>query len=88
MTAAQGGSDSNKALGWRAVEDTVTTHQTSTAPAASPSVTSAIGSGRLMPIAFAALLGVVLVGGVGFSHIDVVHNAAHDYRHSMGFPCH
>jgi len=25
---------------------------------------------------------------VGFSHLDVVHNAAHDYRHSMAFPCH
>jgi len=25
---------------------------------------------------------------VGFSHITAVHNAAHDYRHSMGFPCH
>ncbi|RUZ69173.1 CbtB-domain containing protein, partial [Mesorhizobium sp. M7A.F.Ca.US.006.01.1.1] len=22
------------------------------------------------------------------SHIDAVHNAAHDYRHSMAFPCH
>jgi cobalt transporter subunit CbtB len=36
----------------------------------------------------AALLGAFLVGGVGFSHIAAVHNAAHDYRHSMGFPCH
>jgi cobalt transporter subunit CbtB len=25
---------------------------------------------------------------VGFSHIEAVHNAAHDYRHSMAFPCH
>jgi cobalt transporter subunit CbtB len=25
---------------------------------------------------------------VGFSHIEAVHNASHDYRHSMGFPCH
>jgi cobalt transporter subunit CbtB len=25
---------------------------------------------------------------VGFSHIDVVHNAAHDVRHSNAFPCH
>jgi cobalt transporter subunit CbtB len=35
-----------------------------------------------------ALLGIFIVGGVGFSHIAAVHNAAHDYRHSMGFPCH
>jgi len=25
---------------------------------------------------------------VGFSHIDVIHNAAHDVRHSNAFPCH
>jgi cobalt transporter subunit CbtB len=35
-----------------------------------------------------ALLGAFIVGGVGFSHIEAVHNAAHDYRHSMAFPCH
>ena len=36
----------------------------------------------------AALLGVFLVWGVGFSPIMAVHNAAHDTRHSSGFPCH
>ena len=36
----------------------------------------------------AALLGGVLIWGVGFSHINVVHNAAHDTRHSAAFPCH
>ena len=36
----------------------------------------------------AALLGSFLSWGVGFSHIDVFHNAAHDTRHSAGFPCH
>jgi cobalt transporter subunit CbtB len=24
----------------------------------------------------------------GFSHIEAVHNAAHDTRHSSAFPCH
>ena len=43
---------------------------------------------RVIPIFAAALLGIFIVGGVGFSHIDAVHNAAHDYRHSMSFPCH
>jgi len=37
---------------------------------------------------FAALLGGFLIWGVGFSHTDFVHNAAHDTRHSTGFPCH
>jgi cobalt transporter subunit CbtB len=43
---------------------------------------------RAAPIFAAALLGLVIVGGVGFSHLEAVHNAAHDYRHSMSFPCH
>jgi cobalt transporter subunit CbtB len=37
---------------------------------------------------FAALLGAMVIWGVGFSHIDVLHNAGHDTRHSTGFPCH
>ena len=43
---------------------------------------------RFMQLALAAFLGIFVVGFVGFSHIDAVHNAAHDYRHSMAFPCH
>ena len=43
---------------------------------------------RSLQLAFAALLGVFIIGFVGFSQIKVVHNAGHDYRHSMGFPCH
>jgi cobalt transporter subunit CbtB len=39
-------------------------------------------------IGLAALLGLAVIGGTGFAHIEAVHNAAHDYRHSMGFPCH
>ena len=35
----------------------------------------------------AALLGGFLIWGVGFSHIEVLHNAAHDARHSAAFPC-
>ena len=36
----------------------------------------------------AAMLGLFLLWGVGFSHIPVLHNAAHDTRHSLAFPCH
>jgi cobalt transporter subunit CbtB len=39
------------------------------------------------PVA-ALLLGLFLVLGAGFSPISVVHNAAHDSRHSFAFPCH
>ena len=42
---------------------------------------------RLMQLALSALLGVFVIGFVGFAHMDVAHNAAHDYRHSMAFPC-
>lgn len=43
---------------------------------------------RTTQLALAALLGIVIVGFVGFSHVEAAHNAAHDYRHSMAFPCH
>ena len=36
----------------------------------------------------AMLLGSMFIGLIGFSHIEVVHNAAHDTRHSSAFPCH
>jgi cobalt transporter subunit CbtB len=36
----------------------------------------------------ALLLGGLLVLLVGFSPLASVHNAAHDTRHSAGFPCH
>jgi len=36
----------------------------------------------------AAFLGAFIIWLVGFSHAEVVHNAAHDTRHSQGFPCH
>jgi cobalt transporter subunit CbtB len=42
----------------------------------------------LIAAAMAALLGAFLLWGVGFSHGEVLHNAAHDVRHSLAFPCH
>ena len=33
-------------------------------------------------------LGALLLWGVGFAGSEVLHNAAHDTRHSIGFPCH
>ncbi len=43
---------------------------------------------RIVPAVLAMLLGLFVVGVTGFSHIEAVHNAAHDTRHSSGFPCH
>jgi len=45
-------------------------------------------SDALIAAAMAALLGAILIWGVGFSPIAALHNAAHDTRHSMAFPCH
>ncbi|WNW10453.1 CbtB-domain containing protein [Pseudomonas sp. DTU_2021_1001937_2_SI_NGA_ILE_001] len=51
--------------------------------------TTAIPLGqRLVAATSAILLGACLVYFAGFSHIDAVHNAAHDTRHSAAFPCH
>ncbi len=36
----------------------------------------------------AAILGFIIVTAVGLLPMDVVHNAAHDTRHSAAFPCH
>lgn len=41
-----------------------------------------------LPALFAALLGLAVLWGVGFSHMSIAHNAAHDSRHSFAFPCH
>lgn len=44
--------------------------------------------GLLAQSLMAMALGLFIVGVVGFSHTDVIHNAAHDLRHSNAFPCH
>lgn len=33
-------------------------------------------------------LGALLVFLAGFAYSDTVHNAAHDTRHTLSFPCH
>lgn len=33
-------------------------------------------------------LGLFMLIGVGFAGSTVLHNAAHDTRHAIGFPCH
>lgn len=36
----------------------------------------------------ALLLGLGLILLTGFAYPEVIHNAAHDTRHSLSFPCH
>lgn len=54
--------------------------------AATSSINSRI-SNKIVGLA-AIALGAIFIAIVGFSPIEVVHNAAHDTRHSTAFPCH
>jgi cobalt transporter subunit CbtB len=36
----------------------------------------------------AILFGLLFVGVAGFAPIQAIHDAAHNTRHSIGFPCH
>ncbi len=36
----------------------------------------------------ALILGLGLVYGAGFANSESVHDAAHDSRHALSFPCH
>jgi cobalt transporter subunit CbtB len=42
----------------------------------------------LWPAVAAATLGILIVYVVGFAGAHTIHEAAHDARHSMNFPCH
>ncbi len=55
---------------------------------ARPNATAGTHASSVTQAIMAAMLGVFLIWGVGFSPIMAVHNAAHDTRHSSGFPCH
>ncbi|VFM97210.1 MAG: cobalt transporter subunit CbtB [Candidatus Kentron sp. G] len=49
---------------------------------------------RFIPAVSAAILGAALIFAsgfaqtAGFTETNILHNAAHDARHSAGFPCH
>lgn len=47
-----------------------------------------LSQSRRMIAAATLLFGVGLVFLTGFAHSQAVHNAAHDTRHAMAFPCH
>lgn len=43
---------------------------------------------RLTVALITSTLGFFLLWGAGFAEADRLHNAAHDSRHSLAFPCH
>lgn len=42
----------------------------------------------LLSAGIAALLGIIILYGIGFAGPDRIHSAAHDARHSINTPCH
>jgi cobalt transporter subunit CbtB len=51
-------------------------------------VSTDVSISKKSQILSAAILGFVIMIGVGLSPMEVAHNAAHDTRHSFAFPCH
>jgi len=47
-----------------------------------------VSASNALAALFAAILGLALLFAAGFAETHVLHNAAHDARHSAGFPCH
>lgn len=59
-------------------EQTITADITQVTPVASPLAQSAA----------ALVFGLVILFAVGFLPMAAAHNAAHDTRHTLAFPCH
>lgn len=49
---------------------------------------SAKSAAGVMPIVTAVAAGVFLIFFAGFAQATVFHDAAHDTRHTLAFPCH
>ncbi len=49
---------------------------------------SALWKDKILPSFLAVALGSVMLYGAAFASVEALHNAAHDSRHSAGFPCH
>jgi len=39
-------------------------------------------------VSAAVIIGGLIIGAVGFAGSEILHNAAHDVRHGLSFPCH
>ena len=47
-----------------------------------------VSSTKNLQLLAAGALGMIILFGVGFTPMEMAHNAAHDTRHSVAFPCH
>lgn len=55
---------------------------------AAQSVHAAPRASTVAAAVFLGVFGLSLVWLSGFANADALHNAAHDSRHSLVFPCH
>lgn len=53
-----------------------------------PGLVATRASERSLAVLVSALLGLVFIAGVGFAQTPFAHDAAHDMRHALTFPCH
>lgn len=56
---------------------------TTTTVSSSASISSRLGLAALVFV-----MGAFLIFGTGFAAPQALHDAAHDARHAMSFPCH
>ncbi len=57
-------------------------------PSTSSQAVSLSSQQRMAAGVLALIFGAFFLFGVGFAHSNTLHNAAHDTRHALGFPCH
>ena len=50
--------------------------------------TTTVTMDTVLAVSAAILIGTLIIAAVGFAAPEVVHNAAHDLRHGLVFPCH
>lgn len=74
---------------WDGRENEMTTETlTHTQAAASATTQTSSRTGIRVVAALAFLFGAGLIFTTGLAGSSVLHNAAHDTRHSLAFPCH
>ncbi|QMU61134.1 MAG: hypothetical protein GKR92_05240 [Gammaproteobacteria bacterium] len=50
--------------------------------------TRTISWANVYAVSAAVVTGVLIISAVGFAGPEMLHNAAHDIRHGLAFPCH
>jgi len=43
---------------------------------------------KVYAVSAAVIIGALIISTVGLAGSEILHNAAHDIRHGLAFPCH